>query len=76
MRYCSLAPDDSAKLRRPSDQSIPASRIPLLSAVGGSIVTRTASCHAFQKTGRSMVTQDILVELGQAFADIFGRNEQ
>lgn len=75
MRYCSLTSENSAKPRRPSDQSIPASRIPLLSAVGGSIVTRTASRHTFQKTGRSMVTQDMLVELGQAFAYIFGQNE-
>ena len=36
-----------------SDGSIPPSRIPLLAAVGGSLLTRTASRRAFGKQGRS-----------------------
>ena len=36
-----------------SDGSIPPSRIPLLAAVGGSLLTRTASRLAFGKQGRS-----------------------
>lgn len=36
-----------------SDGSIPPSRIPLLAAVGGSMVTRSASRRAFSKLGRS-----------------------
>lgn len=39
-------------IRVSSDRSIPSSRIPLLAATGGSMVTRTASKHAFAKEGR------------------------
>ncbi|KAF5362472.1 hypothetical protein D9756_002306 [Leucocoprinus leucothites] len=58
------------------DKSIPASRVPLLGAVGGSMVTRTASRFAFKKAGRSMITQDMLPEIGYAFADVFGHDYQ
>lgn len=58
------------------DKSIPASRVPLLAAVGGSMVTRTASRLAFKKAGRSLVTQDMLSEIGYAFAETFGDVEQ
>lgn len=34
------------------DGSVPSSRIPLLAATGGSMVTRTASKLAFAKQGR------------------------
>ncbi|OBZ70399.1 ATP-dependent (S)-NAD(P)H-hydrate dehydratase [Grifola frondosa] len=54
-----------------SDQSLPPSRIPLLAAVGGSMVTRTASKIAFEKHGRGVVTQDMLGEIGGAFSSIF-----
>lgn len=54
-----------------SDHSLPASRIPLLAAVGGSMVTRTASRIAFAKNGRSLVTEDMLPEIGNAFAQVF-----
>jgi ATP-dependent NAD(P)H-hydrate dehydratase len=53
------------------DKSIPASRIPILAAVGGSMVTRTASRRAFNKEGRAVVTADIIPEIGQAFAEVF-----
>ncbi|KAG6815882.1 hypothetical protein H0H87_010454 [Tephrocybe sp. NHM501043] len=55
---------------------IPASRMPLLAAVGGSLVTRGASRHAFRKEGRGVVTQDMLAEVGPAFADVFGEDVQ
>ncbi|KAJ3569264.1 hypothetical protein NP233_g5163 [Leucocoprinus birnbaumii] len=58
------------------DKSIPASRVPLLGAVGGSMVTRTASRLAFKKAGRSLVTQDLLPELGHAFSEVFGEDQQ
>ncbi|KAJ2918685.1 hypothetical protein MD484_g1766, partial [Candolleomyces efflorescens] len=54
------------------DKSVPASRIPLLAAVGGSMVTREASKRAFAKMGRGLVTQDMIPELGGAFAEFFG----
>ncbi|KAI0339579.1 Ribokinase-like protein [Trametopsis cervina] len=56
------------------DGSIPSSRIPLLAAVAGSMVTRTASKHAFAKNGRGVVTQDMLPEIGGAFAEVFGND--
>ncbi|KAI0738456.1 Ribokinase-like protein [Daedaleopsis nitida] len=60
------------------DGSVPPSRIPLLAAVGGSMVTRTASRRAFSKNGRGMcvVTQDMIPEIGGAFAEIFGEGEK
>ncbi|KAF8202301.1 H-hydrate dehydratase [Pholiota molesta] len=54
------------------DHAIPASRIPLLASIGGSMVTRTASRIAFGQKGRSVVTQDMLPVLGEAFTEIFG----
>ena len=46
--------------------------IPLLASVGGSMVTRTASKRAFGRYGRGLVTQDILLDIGGAFAEMFG----
>ncbi|CAL1714291.1 unnamed protein product [Somion occarium] len=54
------------------DKDVPVSRIPLLAATGGSMVTRTASRRAFAKQGRSVVTEDMLPEIGGAFAELFG----
>ena len=59
-----------------SDGSVPPSRIPLLAAVAGSMVTRTASRRAFGKQGRGVVTQDMLPEIGKAFATVFGEDAQ
>lgn len=77
-----------------SDGSIPPSRIPLLAAVAGSMVTRTASRRAFSKNGRGVfdafcqvllgttddrtgvVTQDMIPEIGGAFAEVFGEGEK
>jgi ATP-dependent NAD(P)H-hydrate dehydratase len=50
--------------------------MPLLAAVAGSMVTRTASRRAFGKEGRGLVTQDIIPEVGQAFAEVFGEEMQ
>ncbi len=54
------------------DNAIPVSRMPFLAAIGASMVTRTTSRRAFEKEGRSVVTQDMLKEIGGAFAEIFG----
>jgi ATP-dependent NAD(P)H-hydrate dehydratase len=54
------------------DNAIPVSRMPILAAIGASIVTRTTSRRAFEKEGRSVVTQDMLKEIGGAFAEVFG----
>ena len=51
------------------DKTIPVSRMPILAAVGASMVTRTTSRLAFEKEGRSVVTQDMLKEIGGAFAE-------
>lgn len=40
------------------------------------MVTRTASRYAFTKAGRSTVTQDMLSEIGYAFAEVFGHDDQ
>ncbi|KAH9951146.1 Ribokinase-like protein [Amylocystis lapponica] len=58
------------------DKSLPSSRIPLLAAVAGSMVTRTASRRAFEKYGRGVVTQDMLGEIGGSFAEHFGEGEK
>lgn len=58
------------------DNSIPVSRMPMLAAIGGSMVTRTTSRRAFEKEGRSVVTQDMLKEIGGAFREVFGGETQ
>ncbi|KAF9047162.1 Ribokinase-like protein [Hymenopellis radicata] len=55
---------------------IPASRMPLLAAIGGSMVTRTASRRAFYKEGRGVVTEDMIPEIGKSFAEVFGEDAQ
>ena len=40
------------------------------------MATRTASRFAFKKAGRSTVTEDLLPEIGHAFTDVFGHDEQ
>jgi len=58
------------------DKSVTTSRMPLLAAVGGSMVTRTASRRAFFKEGRGVVTEDMVPEIGKAFAHVFGEEHQ
>ncbi|KAI9511614.1 Ribokinase-like protein [Russula earlei] len=53
------------------DNTIPVSRMPILAAVGGSMVTRRTSRRAFDKEARAVVTQDMLKEIGGAFTDVF-----
>lgn len=53
------------------DKTIPVSRMPILAAAGASMVTRMTSRIAFQQEGRSVVTQDMLKEIGGAFAEVF-----
>ncbi|KAH6915952.1 H-hydrate dehydratase [Coprinopsis sp. MPI-PUGE-AT-0042] len=57
------------------DGSVPTSRMPLLAAVAGSMVTRTASLLAYKKRGRSMLTQDVLEETGKAFEECWGSGD-
>lgn len=40
------------------------------------MVTRTASKRAFSKQGRAVVTEDMIPEVGKAFAEIFGSEAQ
>lgn len=35
------------------------------------MVTRTASRFAFAKNGRSVVTEDMIPEIGKAFTEVF-----
>ncbi|TCD67920.1 hypothetical protein EIP91_011784 [Steccherinum ochraceum] len=58
------------------DKSTSSSRIPLLAATGGCILTRTASRIAFSKQGRSLVTEDMIPEISGAFATVFGSAAQ
>lgn len=39
-------------------------------------MTRTTSKLAFQKKGRGLVTEDMLGEIGGAFAEEFGEGEK
>lgn len=55
-----------------SEPQFPSTRIPLLAATAGSMVTRTASRIAFGKAGRGLVTADMLPEIGGAFSECFG----
>lgn len=52
------------------------SRVPLLAAIGGSMVTRTASRQAFLREGRSVVTEDMIPEIRKAFTVEFGEDSQ
>ncbi|KAL1726217.1 Ribokinase-like protein [Schizophyllum commune] len=54
------------------DHSLPISRVPLLAAIGASMVTRQTSHLAYLKAGRGLITQDLLPEIGKAFAKTFG----
>ena len=53
---------------------ITVSRMPLLAAVAGSMVTRTASRRAFSREGRGVVTEDMIPEIGRAFGEVFGED--
>ncbi|KAF8159494.1 H-hydrate dehydratase [Crassisporium funariophilum] len=57
------------------DKKVPASRIPMLAAVAGSMVTRTASRRAFHKQGRSLMTEDLIPEIGKAFGEVFSDHQ-
>jgi ATP-dependent NAD(P)H-hydrate dehydratase len=50
--------------------------MPLLAAIAGSMVTRTASRRAFSREGRGVVTEDMIPEVGRAFAEVFGEDVQ
>lgn len=50
--------------------------MPFLAAVGGSIVTRTTSRIAFEKKARSLITEDLIPEIGKAFEKAFGEEPE
>ena len=50
------------------------SRLPILAAIGASIVTRTCSRMAFEVEGRGLVTQDMIPHLAKAFTEAFGED--
>ncbi|VDC03448.1 unnamed protein product [Peniophora sp. CBMAI 1063] len=58
------------------DGSIPPSRVPILAATAASILTRTTSGIAFEREGRSVVTQNMLQDIGRAFRISFGEETQ
>ncbi|KDN44696.1 Ribokinase-like protein [Tilletiaria anomala UBC 951] len=47
-------------------------RLPLLAGYGGSITTRTCSREGFRRKGRAMLANDLLEEVGPAYAKLFG----
>ncbi|KAG9309023.1 carbohydrate kinase-domain-containing protein [Chiua virens] len=53
------------------DGTLAVSRLPILAAIGGSMVTRASSRRAFLVEGRAVVTEDMIPQLGKAFAEIF-----
>ncbi|KAF8625685.1 hypothetical protein AX15_005260 [Amanita polypyramis BW_CC] len=57
------------------DKTLSLSRVPLLAAIGGSMVTRTASRRAFSRQGRSVVTEDMILEIGKSFTEVFGEDQ-
>lgn len=57
------------------DIKIPSNLIPLLASVGASLVTRTTSKRGFKRYGRALVTEDLLSEIGGAFAEVFDHND-
>ncbi|KAF9463887.1 H-hydrate dehydratase [Collybia nuda] len=57
------------------DGTVPPSRVPLLAAVGGSIVTRTTNKRAFSKQGRGTVTADMIPEISLAFEEMLGSGQ-
>lgn len=59
----------------PRDIKIPSNLIPLLASVGGSLVTRTTSKRGFKRYGRALVTEDLLSEIGSAFAEVFDHDD-
>ena len=64
---------DHSHLRPPvlGGATLASSRLPLLSSVGASILTRTISRRAFEKYGRATLTQDMVPEIQGAFVDVF-----
>jgi ATP-dependent NAD(P)H-hydrate dehydratase len=54
-----------------TNQPISTTRLPLLSAVGAAILTRTISRRAYEKHGRATQTSDMIPEIGPAFVDVF-----
>jgi len=55
------------------DGKLSTARIPILAAVGGSMVTRTTSRLAFSRQGRSVITADMISDIGAAFEELFGK---
>ena len=56
------APEESSKERIPDD------RLPLLAAYGAAITARTCSREGFKRCGRAMLADDLLQEVGPAYA--------
>lgn len=51
---------------------IPTERLPLLAAYGAATVTRTTSNLGFRRLGRSMLANDLMDDIGQAYEKVFG----
>ena len=44
----------------------------MVAAVGGAMVTRVAARMAFEKSGRGLLTSDMVDEVGSAYETLFG----
>lgn len=64
--------EDGAWGVKPESVNIPISIIPFLGATAGSLVTRNTSKRGFAKMGRSLITADLIGEVGGAFEEVFG----
>lgn len=56
----------------PPPETIPEERLLLLAAYGAAETARKCSFEAFKKKGRAMMADDLLPEVGIAYADLFG----
>jgi len=61
-------------LKDSNDSNLKLQDIPLLAAIGGSHITRTASRIAFGKLGRGVLTSDMVGEVGEAYSELFGEH--
>ncbi|WFC98233.1 ATP-dependent NAD(P)H-hydrate dehydratase [Malassezia yamatoensis] len=55
------------RYREREETEIAPERLPLVAAYGASCVTRTTSHIGFKRLGRSMLTQDLLADIGTAY---------
>ena len=76
-RQQQLKQQSSADVKKQEDWSdimeIPENRLPLLAAYAAAITTRTCSREGFKRCGRAMLADDLLQEVGPAYAKLVVR---